>query len=55
MSSKPKAKKPKLTDDERHQRFKETAKKLGASEDPRDFERAFKTVTTPKSERKASR
>jgi hypothetical protein len=44
----PKPKTPKLTDGERHARFVETARKVEASEDPADFERAFKNVTTPK-------
>lgn len=37
--------KPKLTDAERHVRFVETAHEVGASEDPKDFERAFEAVT----------
>jgi hypothetical protein len=36
--------KPKLTDAERHARFVETARKVGASEDPKDFEKAFDKV-----------
>jgi hypothetical protein len=36
--------KPKLTPAERHARFVETARKVGASEDPKDFERAFKRI-----------
>jgi hypothetical protein len=44
---KAKAKKHKLTDDERHARFVDTARKVGASDDPKDFEQAFKRVTTP--------
>ncbi|HKB96507.1 MAG TPA: hypothetical protein VKB94_06620 [Rhizomicrobium sp.] len=36
--------KPKLTDAERHKRFVETAKEVGASEDPKDFDKAFKKV-----------
>jgi hypothetical protein len=31
----------KLTDAERHRRFVETAKKVEASDDPKDFDRAF--------------
>jgi hypothetical protein len=34
----------KLTDAERHKRFVEMAKEVGASEDPKDFEKAFKRV-----------
>jgi len=44
----PKTKPPKLTDAERHKRFKETAREVGASEDPKDFERAFMDVTAQK-------
>jgi len=40
---------PKLTDAERHARFVETARKVGASEESADFDRAFKKVTTRKS------
>lgn len=39
--------KPKLTDAERHQRFVETAKRVGASEDGADFDKAFARVTRP--------
>lgn len=35
---------PKLTDAERHARFKDMAREVEASEDPKDFEKAFKTV-----------
>jgi len=38
--------KPKLTDAERHKRFVEMAQKVGASEDPKDFEKAFKRVAS---------
>lgn len=45
----PKAKpKPKLTDAERHKRFVEMAR-VEASEDPKDFERAFRKVVPVKS------
>lgn len=48
-----KQKKPKLkgtlTDAARHVRFKDMAKEVGASEDPKDFEKAFKNVTKRKS------
>jgi hypothetical protein len=43
--------KAKLTDSERHARFIETARKVEASEDPKDFERAFKSVTAKKAQR----
>jgi len=36
---------PKLTDAERHARFKEMAREVEASDDPEDFERAFADVT----------
>jgi len=39
---------PKLTDAERHKRFLETAREVEASEDPKDFDRAFDKVVTPK-------
>jgi hypothetical protein len=44
---------PKLTDAERHARFVEMAKEVGASEDPKDFERAFERVapTRPSKDR----
>lgn len=45
MSPKPKPSPPKLTDTERHARFVEMAKEVGASDDPKDFERAFEKVT----------
>jgi hypothetical protein len=35
---------PKLTDAERYKRFLDAAKEVGASEDPKDFERAFGAV-----------
>ncbi len=34
-----------MTPDERHARFVETARKVGASEDQKDFDRAFGKVT----------
>jgi hypothetical protein len=44
-----KAPKPnsKLSDTERHKRFVEMAKEVGASEEPKDFEKAFKKVALP--------
>jgi hypothetical protein len=39
---------PKLTDAERHKRFVEMARKIGASDDPKEFEKAFKRVTKSK-------
>lgn len=45
MAKKP-TKKPPLTDTERHERFVKVAREAGASEDPEDFEKAFKRVTS---------
>lgn len=42
------APKGKLTDAERHQRFVDMAHEVGASEDPQEFERAFKKVVISK-------
>jgi hypothetical protein len=39
---------PKLSDAERHKRFVEMAQEVDASKDPRDFDRAFKKVISPK-------
>jgi hypothetical protein len=39
-----KPKRKPLTDKERHARFVEAAKKVGASEDPKVFDKAFKKV-----------
>jgi hypothetical protein len=36
--------KPKLTDAERHKRFLDMAREVGASGDQKDFEKVFKTV-----------
>jgi hypothetical protein len=40
--------KPKLTDAERHKRFVEMAREVEASEDPKAFDRAFKSVASRK-------
>jgi hypothetical protein len=40
-----KPKKTKLTDAERHKRFVAMGDEVGASKNPKDFERALKTVT----------
>lgn len=40
-------KKPPLTDVERHKRFKDVAKEIGADESPEAFDRAFSNVATP--------
>ena len=50
-AAKPKPKPlPKLTDAERHARFLAMAKEVGASEDPKDFDKAFEKVTAKKPE-----
>jgi hypothetical protein len=46
-SPSPKPKKPKLTDAERHERFVALAKHVGASENPKDFDRALDAVIKP--------
>jgi hypothetical protein len=43
MKEKP-ARKPKLTDAERHKRFVDMAREVEASNDPKDFERAIEQV-----------
>ncbi|HKQ44055.1 MAG TPA: hypothetical protein VJS47_01555 [Rhizomicrobium sp.] len=43
MAKKP-APKKKITDAERHKRFKDMGEEVGASKDPKDFETAFKRV-----------
>jgi hypothetical protein len=40
--------KPKLSDAERHKRFLDTAREVEASDDPKDFDRAFNRVVTSK-------
>lgn len=47
MAEKPKPK-PKLTDADRHKRFVETAREVGASEDAKDFDEAFVKVVGSK-------
>lgn len=46
----PRKPQPKLTDAERHKRFVDMAKEVEASEDPKDFEKAFEKVTHPSSD-----
>jgi hypothetical protein len=42
-------KKPKLSDAERHKRFLETAREVEASDDPKDFDKAFdKVISQPR-------
>jgi hypothetical protein len=48
--------KAKLTDAERHKRFVEMAREVEASNDPKDFDRAFKTVAgEPKPQKSGGR
>lgn len=46
MTDKPKQP-TKLTDEERHRRFKEMAREVEASEKAKDFDKAFESVTGP--------
>jgi hypothetical protein len=50
-----KNKKPKLTDAERHKRFVETAKKVEASENIEDFDKAFDCIDVKLSARRSRR
>jgi len=43
-TARPKKPNPKSTDSERHKRFVDMAHEMEASNDPRDFEKAFKKV-----------
>ena len=53
MAEKPKQKpQRKMTKTEQSERFKETARKVGMSEDPEDFERAFRKVVSHRREAK---
>lgn len=38
----------KLTDAERHKRFVDMAREVGASDNPKDFDKAFRKVTSVK-------
>lgn len=49
------ATKPKLTDADRHKRFVEMAKEIGASDDQNEFEKAFKKVAKRKEPKPISR
>jgi hypothetical protein len=42
------ARRPKLTDAERHKRFVEMAREVEASNDPKDFEKAFRKIVHQK-------
>jgi hypothetical protein len=44
----PKKAKPKLTDKEQSERFKQTARELGVDESGEPFEKAFKAIATRK-------
>jgi hypothetical protein len=44
-------KKPKLTDAERLKRFRDMAREVEASDDPKDFDKAFDKVVPPKDRR----
>lgn len=55
MISKTNKPKPKLTDADRHKRFVEMAREVGASDDPKAFAKAFKKVTAKPSKAKAGR
>jgi hypothetical protein len=50
-----KSQRPKLTPQERHKRFVEMAKEVEASDDPKDFEKAFRKVTAKIPSRKRDR
>lgn len=52
MPGTPSPKPPKLTDAERHERFKEMAREVEASDDPKAFDKAFKTVVSAPSNRR---
>jgi hypothetical protein len=54
MPRKP-AREPKLTDAERHKRFVEVARKVGASEKPDDFEKAFRKIARKVSDKRRGR
>jgi hypothetical protein len=41
--------KPKLTDAERHKRFVDMAREVEASDDPKDFDKAFDKIVDPAS------
>ncbi len=44
--------KPPLTDAERHERFVDMAREVEASDDPKDFDKAFKRVANPSQPRR---
>lgn len=48
-------KKPKLTDAERYKRFLDAAKEAGASDDHKDFDKAFEKVVISSSDKAVAR
>lgn len=48
----PPEKKTKLTDAQRHKRFVEMAREVGASDSPKAFDKAFRKVVTPSKTKK---
>ena len=56
MTKKPAPKQGLKPDDpEEYKRFLETAREVGASDDPKDFDRALKKIAPPPKVQKASR
>lgn len=54
MAKRPRAEpKPKLTDAERHKRFVDMAREVGAEEDPKELDRAFEKVVEQKPKKKS--
>lgn len=51
----PKRKEPELTPEEQFERFKEAARKIGADETGKEFERVFKKIVPPKGRQKTKR
>ncbi len=49
------ARKPKLTDAERFKRFVDMAREVGASDDPKAFDKAFQKVAKPKKAKSSKR
>jgi hypothetical protein len=54
MTSKPK-REPKLTDEERHERFLKMAEEVEASDDPDAFDQAFQAVARPSAKPETAR
>jgi hypothetical protein len=51
----PPKRKPPISDSEHHKRFVDMAKEVGASDDPKDFDRVFKKVVSQKGPRKSQK